>query len=231
MFPGLNPSIIPIFPSDVKFNIHYRNNPKTQVWRCQYPLCTAYTFTDHKAQGQTLEPVVVDIGPIKKFMVDPFAAYMALSRSRSQHSIRLLWDFNDNIFTRHLSESLWIEDEQLAEMGSMTNILYQASHYNYLKAVCMCALLTIVLSCNSWSTCVESMLWLSIFTTSLKMSTEGSKGGLASRTRKTTVQKVLEHRPILLASQARSSSTDSPNWKKSTQQGIRRLTTHLDIHI
>jgi hypothetical protein len=78
-FPGLEEGVIPIFPSEVTFSIHYRNDPKTQIrWR-QYALSAAYAFTDHKLQGQTLEHVVVDIGPTKRFPVDPFAAYVALS--------------------------------------------------------------------------------------------------------------------------------------------------------
>ena len=65
-FPGLDPGIIPIFPSEVTFNIHYRDNPRTQIRRRQYPLCAAYAFTDHKSQGQTIEYVIVDIGPTRR---------------------------------------------------------------------------------------------------------------------------------------------------------------------
>lgn len=31
--PGLELGLIPIFPTQVKFNIHYGNNPKTQIHR------------------------------------------------------------------------------------------------------------------------------------------------------------------------------------------------------
>src|SRR5882762_5173349 len=37
-FSGLAPGIIPIFPSEVAFNICYRNNTSTTVHRRQYPL-------------------------------------------------------------------------------------------------------------------------------------------------------------------------------------------------
>jgi hypothetical protein len=80
-FPGLAPGLIPIFSSEVKFNIHYGNNPKMKIHCRQYPLCIAYVFTDHKAQDQTIEYVIVDIGLTKKFPVDPFTAYVALSQS------------------------------------------------------------------------------------------------------------------------------------------------------
>src|ERR1700691_2526703 len=41
----------------------------------QYPICAGYVFTDHKAQGQMLEHVLIDIGTTKKFPVTPFSAY------------------------------------------------------------------------------------------------------------------------------------------------------------
>lgn len=46
-FPGFKPGVISIFPSKVTFNIHYNNNPKSQIHWCQFPLCAAYVFTDH----------------------------------------------------------------------------------------------------------------------------------------------------------------------------------------
>jgi ATP-dependent exoDNAse (exonuclease V) alpha subunit len=80
----------------------------------QFPICAGYTFTDHKAQGQTLEHVIVDIGTTVKFPVNPFAAYVALSRSHGRDTIRLLRDFDETIFTKHPSEYLRREDERLA---------------------------------------------------------------------------------------------------------------------
>jgi hypothetical protein len=110
-FPGLAPGLIPIFLSEVKFNIHYGNNPKTKMHHKQYPLCAAYAFTDHKAQGQTIEYVIVNIGPTEKFPVDPFTAYVAPSQSQGQDMIWLLRDFNDVIFTKHPSEDLCVKDK------------------------------------------------------------------------------------------------------------------------
>jgi len=130
-FPGLAPGLIPIFPSEVKFNIHYGNNPKTKIHRRQYPLCAAYTFTDHKAQGQTIEYVIVDIGPTKKFPVDPFTAYVALSRSRGRDTIRLLRDFDDAIFTKHPSEDLHLEDERLKLLDGTTKDKFDMGVYGF----------------------------------------------------------------------------------------------------
>ena len=110
-FADLEVGIIPIFLSEVTFNIHYHNNRKTQIRQCQYALLAAYTFTNHKLQGQMLEHVVVDIGPTKWFPVNPFTAYVVLSRSRGRKTIRLLQDFDALIFTKHSFEVLHREDK------------------------------------------------------------------------------------------------------------------------
>ena len=76
-------------------------------------------------QGQTIEYVIVDIGPYtKRFPVDPFAAYVALSHSSGCESICLLWDFDKRIFTRHPSDELRDEDERLELLGTETKDKY-----------------------------------------------------------------------------------------------------------
>lgn len=131
-FPGLEPGLIPIFPSEAKFNIHYRTNPKTQVYRRQYAMVAAYAFTDHKAQGQTLGYAIVDIGPTRRFPVDPFAAYVALSRSRGRGTIRLLRHFDPGIFTQHPSEALRVEDGRLATLAKKTAEKFDSGFYSFM---------------------------------------------------------------------------------------------------
>jgi len=130
-FLNLEPGVILIFPSEVMFNIYYHNDPKTKIRRRQYALSTGYAFTDHKSQGQTLEHVVIDIGPTKWFLVDPFAAYVALSRSRGCKTIRLLQDFDPSIFTKHPSEALRLEDEHLNNMAEETSVKFKAGCYKF----------------------------------------------------------------------------------------------------
>jgi hypothetical protein len=48
-----------------------------------------------------------------RFPVVLFAAYVALSRSKGQHTIRLLRDFDEKIFTCHPSEHLRHENDRL----------------------------------------------------------------------------------------------------------------------
>ena len=88
-FPGFAAGLIPIFPSKVKFTICDGKNTKLQINRQQFPLMGGYAFTDHKAQGQAIENIIVNIGPTKQFSMDAFVAYVALSRSRGRESIRL----------------------------------------------------------------------------------------------------------------------------------------------
>ena len=118
-FPGLKPGQVPIFPTEVKFNIGDKKN-RTIIARRQITLTPAYAFTDHKGQGQTLGNVVVDIGKLKTFPVNQFAAYVALSRSWGRDSIRLLRDFDDRLFTVHPSEDLKEEDERLQVLVKQT---------------------------------------------------------------------------------------------------------------
>ena len=130
-FPGFVAGLIPIFPSEVKFTIHNGKNTKLQISRRQFPLVGGYAFTDHKAQGQTIENV--NIRPTKRFSVDAFAAYIALSRSRGRESIRLLRDFDDKIFTKLPSEHLQAEEFQLADLTRKTKVKFEAGMYNYGK--------------------------------------------------------------------------------------------------
>lgn len=131
-FPGFEPGLIPIFPSEDHFHISYRGNSKTKIFRRQYPLCAAYAFTDHKSQGQTIKYVIVDIGRTKRFPVTPFAAYVTLSRSRGRNSIRLLRDFDDEIFTKHPSEQLRVEDQRLEDLDQRTKEGFEAGLYDFL---------------------------------------------------------------------------------------------------
>ena len=78
-----------------------------------------------------IERVIVDIGLTKWFPVDLFSAYMALSRSRGWATIRLLQDFDDNIFTKHPSEALCLEDERLLALAKETMIKYKSGGYDY----------------------------------------------------------------------------------------------------
>ncbi|KAJ8585381.1 hypothetical protein M405DRAFT_911791 [Rhizopogon salebrosus TDB-379] len=97
--PGLPPRHVPLSPISSKFTVG--SNPSIRVTRRQLALTPAYAFTDFKSQGQTIDHVLVDIGKTTCFGLSPFNAYVGLSRSRGRETIRLLRDFDDNLFIRH----------------------------------------------------------------------------------------------------------------------------------
>ncbi|KAG0693314.1 hypothetical protein DFH29DRAFT_816414, partial [Suillus ampliporus] len=87
-------------------------------------LTPAYAFTDFKAQGQTINHVLVDIGRTTCFSLSPFNAYVALSRSHGRDSVRLLRDFDNDLFLQHPSEDLRIEDNRIQQLVEETRKHY-----------------------------------------------------------------------------------------------------------
>ena len=80
-------------------------------------MTAGYTFTDYKSQGQTIEYVIIDIGKPPTGSLSPFSVYVALSRSRGRDTIRLLRDFNPNLFQNHPSEALREDMERLVKLN------------------------------------------------------------------------------------------------------------------
>ena len=116
-FEGLPPGVIPITPSLVKFTATGRTGKVFKITRRQYAMTAGYAFTDYKSQGQTIEYVIIDIGKPPTGTLSPFSAYVALSRSRGRDTIRLLRDFDDNLFQNHPSEALRREMTRLEALN------------------------------------------------------------------------------------------------------------------
>jgi hypothetical protein len=123
---GLPQRQVPLTPEKCHFTIG--SGPSTRVTRRQLPLTPAYAFTDFKSQGQTIEHVLVDIGRTTCFGLSPFNAYVALSRSRGRETIRLLRDFDNNLFLRHPSEDLRIEESRIEGLVEETKKLFKSRH-------------------------------------------------------------------------------------------------------
>ena len=100
-FQGLKDGVLPITPSDRSFSMKDENGKSFTIHRRQMAMTPAYAFTDFKSQGQTLVAIFVDLAPPPKSGLSPFSAYVALSRSRGRDNIRLLRDFDDELFTNH----------------------------------------------------------------------------------------------------------------------------------
>jgi len=73
--------------------------------------------------------VIVDLGKPPWGALTAFNAYVALSQSHShgrvQITIRLLWDFEDKLFTTHPSEELRDKDDRLEELTEVTRIKFE----------------------------------------------------------------------------------------------------------
>jgi hypothetical protein len=82
LLQGLEENVIPVIPVTKTFIIS-KDGIKKTVHRTQLPLSLAYAFTDYRSQGQTLDPVIVDIGPPPHGHLTPFNVYVALSREQA----------------------------------------------------------------------------------------------------------------------------------------------------
>lgn len=122
---GLPQNVIPIVPVKKSFTIN-KGGTKIVVNRIQLPLTLAYAFTDYRSQGQTLQPVLVDIGPPPYGHLTPFNIYVALSRGTGRDNIRLLRDFDETLLQQHPSEYLRLEDDRLQRLNELTKEIWDA---------------------------------------------------------------------------------------------------------
>jgi hypothetical protein len=91
--------IIPISPISKTFTVQ-SDGKKLKIMRYQLLMTPAFVFTDFHGQGQTINPVLIDIGPPPS---GGLTTYVVLLQCKN---IRLLQEFDDKIFTEHPSEFL-----------------------------------------------------------------------------------------------------------------------------
>lgn len=118
-FEGVPEGIIPILPSKVCFSVSVEGE-KTKLERRQVAIVPGYAFTDYKAQGQTLECVIIDISRPPTGKLSPFSVYVALSRSRGRKTIRILRDFDTALLMHHPSEDLRQDMMRLERLDERT---------------------------------------------------------------------------------------------------------------
>jgi hypothetical protein len=75
---------------------------------------------DYCSQGQTITYVLVDIAPPPRGTLSLFNLYVALSRSSGRDTIRLLRDFDDDMFRKFHDPALLQKIERLEKMDSKT---------------------------------------------------------------------------------------------------------------
>ncbi|KAG8731578.1 hypothetical protein FRC11_003516 [Ceratobasidium sp. 423] len=125
----LDPGVLPILPVlrtyTIPLSIVGPNSEVTKgkrtVSRLQFPVTPAYAFTDYRSQGQIIPAVIVDIAsPPTGNGLTLASLYVALSRSSGHAAIRLLRDFDENIFARPLDYDLMKEDERQEKLDKET---------------------------------------------------------------------------------------------------------------
>jgi ATP-dependent exoDNAse (exonuclease V) alpha subunit len=124
--PGLDAGVAPITPLQRQIKISKGEN----VNRKQLPITGAYAFTDYRAQGQTIERVIVDIASPPTGDLTPFHVYVALSRGRGRQYIKLLRGFDSKHFQQHPSEYLRKEDQRLEQLNEETKKWWEMKRQN-----------------------------------------------------------------------------------------------------
>ena len=126
---GLEEHVVPIISISKTFTITI-NGQKQKIMRFQLPMTAAYAFTDYCAQGQTINPALLNIAPPPSGILILFNTYVALLWGQSCKTIQLLWDVDDKILTQHLSEFLRLEDERLDELDKITKQWWEQKNRN-----------------------------------------------------------------------------------------------------
>jgi hypothetical protein len=75
---------------------------------------------DHRAQGQTIPYVIVDVASPPTGTLSLFNLYVALSHSAGWHSICLLLDFDSKLFKCKHDQQLLDEDARLESLDTET---------------------------------------------------------------------------------------------------------------
>ena len=122
---GLSQNVIPITLIAKSF-MTTKNGEKMTVNRSQLPLTLTYAFTNYRSQGQTLQPVYIDIGSPPYGRLTPFNIYIVLSRGMGQNNIWLIRDFDGTLLCHHPCEHLRLEDECLEGLNKMTKEMWHS---------------------------------------------------------------------------------------------------------
>ena len=107
----------------IRFSVDIEGR-KIKLERRQLAIVPGYAFTDYKAQGQTMECVIVDISRPPSGSISAFSMYVALSRSRGRKTIRILRDFDPTLFMHHPSKDLRLDMARIECLNEQTQELY-----------------------------------------------------------------------------------------------------------
>ncbi|KIM23130.1 hypothetical protein M408DRAFT_77987 [Serendipita vermifera MAFF 305830] len=112
--------VVPILPVARSFTYKPRLGKSISISRLQLPLIPAYSYTDYKSQGRTLERAIVDLKSAQSLQ----GVYVMLSRVKSLNGLAILHDFPTKFFGQRLSEELRNEFARLDELDHATTTAY-----------------------------------------------------------------------------------------------------------
>lgn len=118
----LDEDIVPILPERVNFEASFEVNGKIEthnITRYQLPLLPAYSYTDFKSQGRTLEYAIVDITTARGQGV-----YVMLSRVKTAKGIIIMRHFPATKILRRLSEDIRDELQRIDMLDATTLMAY-----------------------------------------------------------------------------------------------------------
>lgn len=125
--PELPVDIVPVFPSRTT---HRFWSAYTSTWvsfvREQIPLMPAYVYTDYKAQGRSLDTVIVDLASTTK----PQGRYVMLSRVKSLEGLAVLRPFSSECFSRPLQKYIRDELKRVSVLAEETSWEFREQHDN-----------------------------------------------------------------------------------------------------
>jgi hypothetical protein len=113
---NLPKELIPIKLSTTSIQMKQSDRKTSTIYQQQYTITGRYVFTDYKAQGQTLFPLLIDISNSPGGSLNQFNAYVAISHGHDQKYIHILGDFDYHLFIRHPPYKLVKFDVRLDKM-------------------------------------------------------------------------------------------------------------------
>lgn len=119
---GLDPDVVPIVPERTRFDFVYKTMEKSgrrSVSRQQIPILPAYSYTDFKSQGRTLEKAIVDLATARGQGV-----YVMLSRVKTLSGIAILRWFPSSRIYHRLSQEVRNELIRIDYLDRVTKAAY-----------------------------------------------------------------------------------------------------------
>ena len=118
--PGLDPDIVPVSPRTTSFKFTSSRGDGFDITRSQVPLIPAFSITDYKSQGQSLECAIVDLASAKTLQ----SVYVMLSRVKTLDGLAILRYFPESklMDSKNKCKDVKSEFQRLAELASKTQV-------------------------------------------------------------------------------------------------------------